>query len=85
MLQLPELPVGYGNLRDLIAGKVKSDERQVSQLCNHTEYISTTAAKQCTAPKSHRLIYLITPIKTAKQIFLFDSSNSTSNMCQICY
>lgn len=33
VLQLPELPVGCRNLCDLIAGEVKSDERQVSQLC----------------------------------------------------
>lgn len=33
VLQLPELPVGCGNLCDLIAGEVESDERQVSQLC----------------------------------------------------
>lgn len=33
VLQLPEFPVGRRDLCDLIAGKVKSDERQVGQLC----------------------------------------------------
>lgn len=33
VLQLPEFPVNCRNLCDLIAGEVKSDERQVSQLC----------------------------------------------------
>lgn len=35
MLQLPEFPVRCGNLCDLIAGEVESDERKIGQLCRH--------------------------------------------------
>ena len=35
MLQLPEFLVCCWNLCDLIAGKVETDERQVSQLCKY--------------------------------------------------
>lgn len=33
VLQLPQLPVGRWDLRDLVAGEVQTDEREVGQLC----------------------------------------------------
>lgn len=39
MLQLPEFPVRCGNLCDLIAGEVESDERKIGQLCRHAREV----------------------------------------------
>lgn len=35
VLQLPEFPVSCGNLCDLIAGEVESDERKICQFCRN--------------------------------------------------